>query len=96
MDNATLAVPLVDNEVVQRIRAFCALGWSLMRIARRIARNSLRRCVRQRRAAELATVRFETAPGHQRKVDFEEACRRAAGLRPRRSADLFPLGVEDR
>src|SRR5690349_16510809 len=130
----TMAVPMLDSEIVRQIRALTALGWGAKRIAAAVgaSRNAVRRYVREgaaaetqqrprarrlnadervlaaellegeaagnavvvqrllrergvdvtvrtvqravearrqdRRAAELATVRYETAPGHQMQI----------------------------
>jgi hypothetical protein len=40
----------------------------------------------QKRAAEVATVRFETAPGHQLQIDFGEKVVTVAGQRVSLSA----------
>jgi transposase len=137
-DRVTLTVPMVDPEIVRKIRGLHELRWGAKRIARElgVARNSVRRYLREgtsaetqtrpaartlddaqrtvarslldgpaegnavvvkrllaeqhvdvplrtlqrslaphrqeRRAAELATVRFETAPGYQMQIDFGE------------------------
>jgi transposase len=50
----TLWVPMVDPETVKQIRALAALGWGKKRIARElgVARNSVRRYLRDGEAAE--------------------------------------------
>jgi transposase len=134
----TMAVPMLDSEIVRQIRALTALGWGAKRIAGAVgaSRNAVRRYVREgaaaetqrrprarclddehralaaelldgeaagnavvvqrllrergtdvtvrtvqravearrqeRRASQLATVRYETAPGHQMQIDFGE------------------------
>jgi transposase len=134
----TMAVPMLDSEIVRQIRALSDLGWGAKRISDAVgaSRNAVRRYLRlgaaaevqvrpqarqldadqralavellegeaagnavvvqrllhdrgveatvrtvqravetrrqERRAAELATVRFETAPGHQMQIDFGE------------------------
>jgi transposase len=134
----TMAVPMLDSEIVRQIRALSALGWGAKRISDAVgaSRNAVRRYLRlgaaadvqvrpqarqldaeqralavellegeaagnavvvqrllhergveatvrtvqravetrrqERRAAELATVRYETAPGHQMQIDFGE------------------------
>jgi transposase len=54
---ATLTVPMVDPEIVKQLRALKALGWGTKRIARElgIARNSVRRYLREGDAAETQT-----------------------------------------
>lgn len=54
---ATLTVPMVDPEIVRHLRALKALGWGTKRIARElgIARNSVRRYLREGAAAETQT-----------------------------------------
>jgi transposase len=53
----TVWVPMVDPEIVKQLRALHALGWGIKRIARelRIARNSVRRYLREGVAAETQT-----------------------------------------
>jgi predicted transcriptional regulator len=50
-------VPMVDPEIVKQLRALHALGWGNKRIAKElgIARNSVRRYLRQGDAAETQT-----------------------------------------
>ena len=50
----TLWVPMVDPEIVKQLRVLSALGWGKKRIARElgIARNSVRRYLREGAAAE--------------------------------------------
>jgi len=53
--------------------------------------------VRQaRRAAELATVRFETAPGHQMQIDFGERLVEIAGVRTKVHLFVAVLGYSRR
>ncbi len=54
---ATLTVQMVDPEIVTHLRALHALGWGTKRIARElgIARNSVRRYLREGDAAETQT-----------------------------------------
>lgn len=144
-----MVVPMLDPEVVSRIRLLRRMGWGTKRIAREVgaARNSVRRYLREgdaaerqvrpgartldadqeaaaralldgpaegnavvvrrllaerevvvplrtlqrtlaphrqaKRATELATVRFETAPGHQTQIDFGEKWVEIAGVRTR-------------
>lgn len=54
---ATLTVPMVDPEIVRQLRTLHELGWGAKRIARElgIARNSVRRYLRQGAAAETQT-----------------------------------------
>jgi transposase len=56
-ERETFAVPMVDPEVVRHLRALRALGWGSKRIARElgIARNSVRRYLREGAAAETQT-----------------------------------------
>jgi transposase len=56
-DRATLTVPMVDPEIVTHLQALHALGWGTKRIARElgIARNSVRRYLREGKAAETQT-----------------------------------------
>jgi transposase len=56
-ERKTLWVPMVDPEIVKQIRALAALGWGKKRIARElgVARNSVRRYVREGEAAETQT-----------------------------------------
>jgi len=56
-DTKTLWVPMVDPEIVKQIRALAALGWGKKRIARElgVARNSVRRYLREGTAAETQT-----------------------------------------
>lgn len=53
----TLWVPMLDPEIVKTLRALHALGWGARRIARElgIARNSVRRYLREGAAAETQT-----------------------------------------
>ena len=144
-----MVVPMLDPEVVSRIRLLRRMGWGTKRIAREVgaARNSVRRYLREgdaaerqvrpgartldadqeaaaralldgpaegnavvvrrllaerevvvplrtlqrtlaphrqtKRTTELATVRFETAPGHQTQIDFGEKWVEIAGVRTR-------------
>ena len=56
-ETKTLWVPMVDPEIVKQIRALAALGWGKKRIARElgVARNSVRRYLREGAAAETQT-----------------------------------------
>jgi transposase len=56
-ERTTLTVPMVDPEIVKHLRALHALGWGSKRIARElcIARNSVRRYLRDGAAAEVRT-----------------------------------------
>jgi transposase len=56
-EQATLVVAMVDPEIVRQLRALHALGWGARRIARElgIARNSVRRYLREGAAAETQT-----------------------------------------
>jgi transposase len=49
----------------------------------RVVQRLLRQHRQQKRAAEVATVRFETAPGHQLQIDFGEKVVTIAGQRIR-------------
>ena len=49
-----------------------------------------------KQAAELATVRFETAPGHQLQIDFGEKCVSIAGVRRRVYFFVAVLGYSRR
>src|SRR5438067_1364231 len=53
----TLWVPMVEPEIVKQLRVLSALGWGARRIARElgIARNSVRRYLREGAAAETQT-----------------------------------------
>jgi transposase len=53
----TLWVPMVEPEIVKQLRVLSALGWGMRRIARElgIARNSVRRYLREGEAAETQT-----------------------------------------
>jgi len=151
-----MVVPMLEPEIVSRIRLLHRLGWGTKRIAREVgaARNSVRRYLREgeaaerqerpaartldatqtdaaralldgpaagnavvvqrllaeqrvevplrtlqrtlsphrqaRRAAELATVRFETAPGYQTQIDFGE---KWVGVGGRRTRVFFFVAV---
>jgi transposase len=56
-DRKTLWVPMLDPEIVKQLRALAALGWGKKRIARElgIARNSVKRYLREGEAAETQT-----------------------------------------
>lgn len=56
-DTKTLWVPMLDPEIVKQLRALAALGWGKKRIARElgIARNSVKRYLREGDAAETQT-----------------------------------------
>ena len=56
-ERATLTVPMVDPEIVRQLRTLHELGWGTKRIARElgIARNSVRRYLREGAAAETQT-----------------------------------------
>lgn len=56
-ETKTLWVPMVDPEIVKQIRALAALGWGKKRIAHElgVARNSVRRYLREGEAAETQT-----------------------------------------
>ena len=56
-DTKTLWVPMLDPEIVKQLRALAALGWGKKRIARElgIARNSVKRYLREGEAAETQT-----------------------------------------
>lgn len=56
-DTKRLWVPMLDSEIVKQLRALAALGWGIKRIARElgIARNSVRRYLREGAAAETQT-----------------------------------------
>ena len=56
-DRQTLWAPMLEPEVVKQIRALTALGWGMKRIARElgVARNSIRRYLREGVAAETQT-----------------------------------------
>jgi transposase len=56
-DRATLTVPMVDPEIVKQLQALAAIGWGSKRIARELgmARNSVRRYLRDGAAAETQT-----------------------------------------
>lgn len=57
LGTATLLVPMVDPEIVRQLRVLRALGWGTKRIAEElgIARNSVRRYIREGAAAETQT-----------------------------------------
>lgn len=160
--SGTMTVPMLDPEVVVRIRLLRQLGWGTKRIALEVgvARNSVRRYLREgaaaekqtrpkawtlsadqkakarelldgpaagnavvarrllaeqdvvvplrtlqrvlaphrqaKRAAELATVRFETPPGHQLQIDFGEKWIDIAGVRTRVHLFVAVLGYSRR
>jgi transposase len=56
-DTKTLWVPMLDPEIVKQLRALAALGWGKKRIARElgIARNSVKRYLREGESAETQT-----------------------------------------
>src|SRR4051812_397713 len=56
-ERATLTFPMVDPEIVRHLRALKELGWGTKRIARElgIARNSVRRYLREGEATETQT-----------------------------------------
>jgi len=157
-----MVVPMLDPEVVSRIRLLHRMGWGTKRIAREVgaARNSVRRYLREgaaaekqerpgartldadqeaaaralldgpaegnavvvrrllaaqevevplrtlqrtlsphrqaKRAAELATVRFETAPGYQTQIDFGEKWVQVAGVLTRVFFFVAVLGYSRR
>lgn len=157
-----MVVPMLDPEVVSRIRLLHRMGWGTKRIAREVgaARNSVRRYLREgvaaetqerpaartldadqaavaralldgpaegnavvvrrllaerevevplrtlqrtlaphrqaKRAAELATVRFETAPGYQTQIDFGEKWVAIAGVLTRVFFFVAVLGYSRR
>lgn len=159
---ATLAVPMLDPEIVRQLRALREFGWGAKRIARElgISRNAARRYIREgavaetqtrpgawtlddeqqataralldgpaegnavvvkrllaesavevplrtlqrvlaphrreKRAAELATVRFETAPGHQTQIDFGEKWIVVGGVRTKVHLFVAVLGYSRR
>lgn len=158
----TMAVPMLDPEIVRQIRALESLGWGSKRIARElgialmsvkryrrlgaaaetqvrpkarklsdsevalavelldgpaegnavvvqrllrakdisVSLRTLQRAVaghrQRRRAAELATVRFETAPGHQMQIDFGEKKIRIGGVAVRVFLFVAVLGYSRR
>lgn len=160
--SGAMVVPMLDPEVVSRIRLLHRMGWGAKRIAREVgaARNSVRRYLREgaaaekqarpgartldaeqeaaaralldgpadgnavvvrrllaerevevplrtlqrtlaphrqaKRAAELATVRFETAPGYQTQIDFGEKWVEIAGVRTKVFFFVAVLGYSRR
>lgn len=160
--SGTLSVPMLDPEIVERIRALHQLGWGTRRIADELgcSRNSVKRYLRggaaaevqtrpgawtldeqqqalartlldgaaagngvvvqrllaerdvevplrtlqrvlaphrqARRAAELATVRFETMPGEQMQIDFGEKWILIAGVRSKVQLFVAVLGYSRR
>jgi transposase len=81
-DNArTKAVQLFSGRaegnavVVQRMLAATGVEASVRTVQRSVAKHR-----REQRIAQLATVRFETAPGQQMQIDFGEKRVRVAGL----------------
>jgi len=56
-DTKTLWAPMLEPEIVKQIRALTALGWGKKRIARElgVARNSVRRYLREGEAADTQT-----------------------------------------
>jgi len=73
-ERATLTVPMVDPEIVVQIRVLHELGWGSKRIARElgIARNSVRRYLREGSGAET-----QTRPGAWTLDDEQRAMARA-------------------
>lgn len=162
IEGQTTVVPMLDPEVVGRIRLLRQLGWGTKRIATEVgvARNSVRRYLRQgaaaerqerpgartlddlerqrarelldgpaagnavvvqrllaqhhvevplrtlqralapyraaKRAAQLATVRFETPPGDQMQIDFGEKWVDLAGTRTKIYVFVAVLGYSRR
>lgn len=162
LGTATLLVPMIDPEIVSRLRMLRKLGWGTKRIADElgISRNSVKRYIREgeaaetqtrpgawtldehhrtlarelldgpaagnavvvqrllaerdvgvplrtlqrvlaphrqaKRAAELATVRFETPPGHQMQIDFGEKWVEIAGVRTKVYFFVAVLGYSRR
>lgn len=160
--SGAIVVPMLDPEIVARIRLLGQLGWGAKRIAREVgvARNSVRRYLREgeaaekqvrpgartlnewqqatarelldgpaagnavvvkrllaeqevevplrtlqralaphrqaRRAAQLATVRFETPPGYQLQIDFGEKWIDIAGARTKVHLFVAVLGYSRR
>lgn len=160
--SGTLSVPMLDSEIVERIRALHQMGWGSRRIAVELgcSRNSVKRYLRggadaetqtrpgawtldehqqalarslldgdaagngvvvqqllaerdvdvplrtlqrvlaphrqARRAAELATVRFETMPGEQMQIDFGEKWIVVAGIRTKVHFFVAVLGFSRR
>ena len=72
-EQRALAVELLEGEaagnavVVQRLLQDCGVEATVRTVQRAVETRR-----QERRAAELATVRYETAPGHQMQIDFGE------------------------
>ena len=72
-DQRTVAVALLDGEaagnavVARQLLAERGIDVELRTLQRAVASHR-----QDRRAAEVATIRFETAPGHQLQIDFGE------------------------
>ena len=162
MSPPTVEVPMVEPEVVRRMKALAELGWGTKRIAQEldVSRGAVRRYLRggdgalvqkrpnarrldadgsqaalellagpaegnavvvqkllaergvdvglrtlqralapdrqAKRAAQLATVRFETAPGHQLQIDFGERRVPIAGVETRVQFFVAVLGFSRR
>lgn len=77
--------------VVKRLLASEDIDVSLRTLQRALAPRR-----RQKRAAELATVRFETAPGHQLQIDFGEKWVSIGGVRTRVHFFVAVLGYSRR
>lgn len=99
MDDATrtLAVELLDGPaqgngvVVRRLLAERGLAVPLRTVQRALALHR-----RVRRAAEVATVRFETEPGHQMQIDFGEKLVTVGSTRVRVHLFVAVLGYSRR
>jgi len=80
-----------NGVVVQRLLAQQAVDVPLRTLQRVLAPHR-----QSKRAAELATVRFETAPGHQMQIDFGEKWVSIAGERTRVHFFVAVLGYSRR
>ena len=89
---ALLDGPAEGNAVVvRRLLAEQAVDVPLRTLQRALAPHR-----QARRAAELATVRFETAPGHQTQIDFGEKWISIAGVRTKVYLFVAVLGYSRR
>jgi len=72
-DQRTIAVALLDGEAAgNAVVARQLLGERGIDVALRTLQRAVAPRRQARRAAEVATIRFETAPGHQLQIDFGE------------------------
>ncbi len=80
-----------NGVVVQRLLAQKEIDVPLRTLQRALAPHR-----QEKRAAELATVRFETAPGHQMQIDFGEKWVSIAGVRTKVHFFVAVLGFSRR